>query len=176
MIWKLICWYLSDILFDIYLSWWTIHSSVAKSCPTLCNPMDCRCQAPVSSNISQILMSIELVMLSKHLILWHTLLLLSSIFPNIRVFSTALHMKWPKYFGTLASASVLPTRGWFPLGLTGLISLQSKGLSRIFSSITMFKNMSSSALSLLYGSTVTIIHDYWKNHSFDYMGLCQVNR
>ena len=131
MIWKLICWYLSDILFDIYLSWWTIHSLVAKSCPTLCNPMDCRCQAPVSSNISQILMSIELVMLSKHLILWHTLLLLSSIFPNIRVFSTALHMKWPKYFGTLASASVLPTRGWFPLEFSGLISLLFKGLSRV---------------------------------------------
>ena len=115
-------------------------------------------------------------MLSKHRILWHPLLLLPSIFPSIRAFSRALHIKWPKYFGTLASASFLPVWGWFPLGLTGLISLQSKGLSRIFSSITMFKSVSSSALSLLYGSAVTTIHDYWRNHSFDYMDLCQVNR
>ena len=64
-----------------------------------------------------------------------------------------------------ASTSVLPvnTQDWFPLGLTGLISLLFKGLSRVFSSIN------SSVLSLLYGPSLTSIHDYWKNHSFDYM-------
>ena len=74
-----------------------------------------------------------------------------------------------------ASASVLSMniQGWFPVGLTGLISLQSKGLSRIFSSITMFKSVSSSALSLLYGSILKSVYDYWKNHSFDYTDLCR---
>ena len=72
--------------------------------------------------------------------------------------------------GVSASASVLPMniQGWFSLGL---ISLQSKGLSRVFSNTTIQKH-NSSALSLLYGPTLTSIHDYWKNHSFDYMDLC----
>ena len=73
-----------------------------------------------------------------------------------------------------ASASVLPMniQGWFSLGLTSLISLQSKGLSRVFSS-TQFESINFLALSLLYGPTLTSIHDYWKNHSFDYVDLCQ---
>ena len=73
-----------------------------------------------------------------------------------------------------ASASILPMniQGWFPLGLNGLISLQPKGLSRVFSSTTI-KSISSLELSLFYGPTVTSVHDYWKNHSFDYMDLCQ---
>ena len=68
-----------------------------------------------------------------------------------------------------ASTSVLPMniQDWFILGLTGLISLLSKGLSRVFSLTPQFKNISSSVLSLLYGPTLTSIHDYWKNHSFD---------
>ena len=67
-----------------------------------------------------------------------------------------------------ASASVLPMniQDWFPLGFTGLISLQSRGLSRVFSN-TQFKNINSSALSFLYGPALTSIHDYWKSHSFD---------
>ena len=67
-----------------------------------------------------------------------------------------------------ASASVLPMKiqGWFPLGLTGLISLESKGLSRVFSRTTV-QSINSLALSLLYGLAFTFIHDYWKNHSFD---------
>ena len=74
--------------------------------------------------------------------------------------------------GVLASASVLPMniQGWFPLGLTGLISLQSKGLSRVFPSLS--QHINSSALSLLYGPTLTTIHDYRKNHSMDYTDLC----
>ena len=70
--------------------------------------------------------------------------------------------------GASVSASVLPMniQGWFPLGLTGLISLQSEGLSRVFSN-TSSKSINSLALSFLYGSPLTSIHDYWKNRSFD---------
>ena len=71
-------------------------------------------------------------------------------------------------------ASVLPMniQGWFPLELTGLISLQSKGLSRVFSNTT-FQSINNSVLTFLYGPTLTSIHDYWKNHSFDKTDLCQ---
>ena len=67
-----------------------------------------------------------------------------------------------------ASASVLPVniQDCFPLGLTGWISLQSKGLSRVFST-PQFKSINSSVLSFLYSPTLTTIHDYWKNHSFE---------
>ena len=67
-----------------------------------------------------------------------------------------------------ASASVLPVniQGWFPLGSTGLISLLSKRLSRIFSSTTVWR-LNSSVLSLFYCPSLTSVHDYWKNHSFD---------
>ena len=71
--------------------------------------------------------------------------------------------------GVSASASVLPVniQEWFPLGLVGLISFLSKGLSRIFSS-TRFESINSLVLSLLCGPTLTSVHDYWKNHSFVY--------
>ena len=86
--------------------------------------------------------SIELVMPSNHFIFCHALLLLPSIFPSIRVFSneSALHIRWPKYCSS-ASTSVLPmnTHDW-SLGRTGWISLQSKGLSRVFSNTTVQKH------------------------------------
>ena len=67
-----------------------------------------------------------------------------------------------------ASTSVLRmnVQAWSPLGLTGLISLQSKGLSRVFSNTT-FQNINSLVLSFLYSPTLTTTHDYWKYHSFD---------
>ena len=70
--------------------------------------------------------------------------------------------------GVSASPSVLPMniQDWFPLGLTGWISLQSKGLSRVFSNTTVQKHQFFSA-QFLYGPPLTSIHDYWKNHSFD---------
>ena len=70
--------------------------------------------------------------------------------------------------GVSASASVLPMniQDWSPLGWIGLISLQSKGLSRS-SSTTQFKSINSLALSFLYSPTLTFIHDCWKNHDFD---------
>ena len=89
------------------------------------------------------LMSIELVMPSNHLILCHPLLLLPSIFPRVRVFSneSALHIRWPKYWSF--SFRISPSNeysGWFPLGLTGLISLKYKGLSRVYSSTTICRH------------------------------------
>ena len=71
---------------------------------------------------------------------------------------------------TGASASVFPKdiQAWFHLGLTGLISFQSKGLSRVFSSTTVRKHQFFHIQP--YDSTLTSVCDYWKNHSFDYMG------
>ena len=70
--------------------------------------------------------------------------------------------------GTSASASVLPVniQGWFPLGLTVLISLLSKGPPRVFSA-PQWKSINSLALSTFYGPCLTSAHDYWKDHSFD---------
>ena len=108
--------------------------------------MDCSMPGlPVLSAISWSLfksISIESVMLSNHLILCHPLLL-SSIFPSIRVFSSelALLIRWPKYWSF--SFSISPSNeysGLISFRSTGLISLQSKGLSRVFSSTTVQKH------------------------------------
>ena len=103
-------------------------------------------QASLSITNSQSLlqfMSIMSVMPSNHLILCHPLLLLPSIFPSITVFSSesVLHIRLEKT-GVSASASVLPMniQDWSPLGWTGWISLQSKGLSRVFSNTTVQKH------------------------------------
>ena len=93
------------------------------------------------------LMSIESVMPSNHLILFHPLLLLPSIFPSIRDFSTKMSQLFTsggQSIGVSAIASVLPmnSHDWFPLGWTSWISLQSKGLSRVFSNTT-FKSINS---------------------------------
>ena len=129
-------------------------------------------QASLSFTISQSflkLMSIESVMPSNHLILCR-LLLLPSIFPGLRSQWVSSSHQVGQSTGASASASVLPVtiQGWFALGLTGLISLLSKGLSK---SLLQYHN--SSVRSLLYGPTLISIHDYWKNHSFDYSDLCQ---
>jgi len=78
-----------------------------------------------------------------HLIPCHPFLLLPSIFPSIRGFSneSVLHIRWPKYWSfsfNISPSSEYPD--WFPLGWTGWISLQSKGLSRVFSNTTVQKH------------------------------------
>ena len=85
------------------------------------------------------LIFIESVMPSNHLIFCHPLLLLPSVFPSTRVFSSesVLHIRWPKYWS--CSFSISPSvniQDWFPLGLTSLIPLLSKGLSRVFYNTT----------------------------------------
>ena len=126
------------------------------------------------------LMSFESMMPSNHLILCRSLLLLSSIFPSMRVFSSelALPIRWPKHWSF--SFSISPSNensGLIPLGWTGWISLQSKGLSRVFSNTTVqnhqffgnsfLESINSLALSFLYSPTLTSIHGYCKNHHFD---------
>ena len=99
------------------------------------------CPSPIPGSYS--LRSIELVMPSNHLILCRPLLLLPTIFPSIRVFSneSALSIKWPKYCSFSFSIShTNETQDWSPLGWTGWISLQSKGLSRVFSNTTVQKH------------------------------------
>ena len=110
------------------------------------------------------LMSIGSAMLSSHLILCPHLPLLPSSFPSIRVFANklALPISWPNYCSF--SFSISPSneiQDWFPLGWTGWISLQSKGLSTVFSNATLQKHQFL-ALSFLYSPTVIYIHDYGK--------------
>jgi len=96
------------------------------------------CASPTQSLLK--LMSIESVLPSNHLILCRPLLLLPSIFPSIRVFSneSVLHIRWPKYWSF--SFNISPSNE-HPrlLSFTGWISLQSKGLSRVFSNMTVQK-------------------------------------
>ena len=109
-------------------------------------PWTAACQASLSFTISQSLlklMSIESVMPSNHLILCHSILLLPSIFPRIRVFSNELSfpIRWPKCWSF--SFSIRPSNeysGLTSLGLTGLIFLLPKGLSRVFSNTTAQKH------------------------------------
>ena len=76
--------------------------------------------------------------------------------------------------GVSALAWFLPkkSQGWSPSEWTSWMSLQSKGLSEVFSNTTVWK-ISSSVLSLLYSPTLTSTHAYWKNHSFEYTDLSQ---
>ena len=111
-------------------------------------------------------MSIELVMSSNHLILFSSC---PQSFPTSESFlMSQLFASGGQSIGAPASSSVLPMniQDWFPLGLPGWISLQSKGLSRVFSNTTLQK-IHSSVLSFLYSPTLTSIHDYWKKHSFN---------
>ena len=110
--------------------------SVTQSCPTLCDPMNRSTPGlPVHHQLPEFTQT--------HLILCHHLLLLPPIHPSIRVFSneSTLRMRWPKYWSS-ALASFLPkkSQGWSPSEWTCWISLQSKGLSRVFSNTTVQKN------------------------------------
>ena len=112
-----------------------------------------------------ILMSIESMMLSNHLILCLPLLLLPSIFPSIRVFSSesVLCIRWPKYWSF--SLNISPSNEY-----SGLISfrinwLDLPAVQGTLKSLLQHQNFS--ALSFLSSPTLTSIHVYWKNHSFD---------
>ena len=134
-------------------------------------PKIAACQASLSITKSLILLRLNVHWIGDA-IQPSGLLLLPSIFPSIRIFSSelAVHIRC-RSIG--ASASVLPVsiQDWFSIGLTGWTSLQSKGLSRIFSNTAVQKQQFFS-VHLLYGPTLTSIRDYWKNFSFDYLNLC----
>ena len=112
-------------------------------------------------------------MLSNHLILCCPLLLLPSIFPSLKVFSNelALRIRWAQCWSF--SFSISPSNEY-----SGLISFRMDWFDLLAvqgtlkSLLQQFERISSSVLSLLYGPTLTSIHDYWKNHSFDYSDLC----
>ena len=142
---------------------------ISKSCLILCDPMDC--STPGFPGLHYLLEftqihAIGLVMLSNYLILCHPLLL-PSVFPSSRIFSNELtvHIRWTKYWSFSFSISpstedsgLISFRIAF-LGLIGLISLQSIGLSRVFSSTTIQKHQFFGN-QLLYNPTLTSIHDY----------------
>ena len=111
----------------------------------------------------------ELVMLSNHLTLCHLLLLLPSIFPS----DSVLCIRWPKYWFQLQHQSfqLIFRTDFLQDGLVG--SPCNPRDSQEFSPTPQFKGINSSALSFLYRSTLTSIHDYRKNHSFDQTNLCQ---
>ena len=119
--------------------------SVAQSCSTLCDAMDCSMPGfPVLHHLMEVA-QIHVHWINDAIQLSHPLLSpfpSASICPNIRVFSNelVLRIRWLKYW-SFNFTSVLPMniQGWFPSGLTGLI-LPSKGLSRVFSSITVQKH------------------------------------
>ena len=122
------------------------------------------------------LMSIESMMPSNHLILCRLLLLPPSIFPSIRVFfsESVLHIRWPKDWSF--SFNISPFNE-----CSGLISFRIDCFDLLTVQIypqesspaPQFKNINSLALSIPYGPTLTSVHAYWKNHSFDYVDLCQ---
>ena len=115
------------------------------------------------------LMSIRLMMPSDQLILCRYILLPPSIFPSIRIFSNelVLRIRCPKYWSF--SFSISPSNEY-----SGLISFRVDWLdpcsprdSQESSPTPQFKSINSLALSFLYSPTLSSIHDYWKNHSFD---------
>jgi len=96
-------------------------------------------------------------------------------FPASRSFPMSqLFTSGSQTIGASASVLLMNIQDWFPLELTGLIFCCPRD-SQESSSVPWFKSMNSLLLSLLYGPTLTSIHDYWKNHGFHYMDLCWQN-
>ena len=141
-------------------------SSVAQSCPTLCDPMDCSTPGFSVHHQPPELAQIHVHRVSDAIEPSHPL-----PSPSLPAFNLAQHqglLQGISCSHQVDKVSVLTMniQDLFPLGLTHWISLQSKGLSRVFSN-TQFKSINSSVLSFLYSPTLTSIHDYWKNFSFD---------
>ena len=146
---------------------------VAHLCLTLCSPIDCSI-----SGFSVLHYLLEFAQTHVHWVGDAIQPSQSSVapftscsqsFPALGSFPVSqLFISGHQSIEASSSASVLPMniQGWFPLGLTGLISLLSKELSRVFFSITIWKHQFFSAQSSLC-PTLTFIHDYWKNHSLD---------
>ena len=130
----------------------------SNSCPSS------QCAWDISWDISQLMQSDAIQPP------YRPLLLLPSVFPNIRVFSndSVLHIRWPKYWSF--SFSVSPSNeysGLISFRMDWLDLLTVQGDSQESSPTPQFKSINSSTLSFLYSPTLTPIHDYWKNHCFD---------
>ena len=151
-----------------------VFSSVPQLCPTLETPWTAACQASLSITNSRSLlklMSIKSVMPSNHLILCRPLLLPTSIFPSISVFSneSALHIRWLKYWSF--SFSISPSNEYsglfaFRMDWLDLLAVQAWD-SQESSPTPQFKSINSSVLSFLCSPTFKSIRDYWKSHSLD---------
>ena len=143
--------------------------SVQFSCSVFIAIMDCSTPGfPVHHQLPELIQThVHQVGDANHLILCHPLLLLPSVFPGIKVFSSesALHIKWPKYWSF--SFSISPSKEY-----SGLISFRIDWLifcspkdSQESSPTPHFKSINSSALSLRHSPTLTSIHDHRKNHN-----------
>ena len=146
-----------------------LFGSLVSSCLQPRGLQHSRLPGPSPSHSLLKLTSIESLMPSSHLVFCRSLLLCLPSFPLSRSFPVSqFFASGGQSIGPSASASVLSAniQGQYPLGLTGLISLQSKR-SHESSPTLQLESISSSVLRLLYGPTLTSIHDYWKNHSFD---------
>ena len=152
--------------------------SVAQSRLTLCSPMDSRVRGSCPSLSPGVCSDYHLLSQWCHPTISSPVTCFSSCpqsfpalgsFPVSQLFTSDGHN-----IGASALIPVLPMniQGWFPLGLTGLISLQSRD-SQESSPAPQFESISSLVLSLLYGPTLTSVHKYWKKSSFDYTELCQ---
>ena len=161
------------IIVDYFIFWIVVQS---LSCvQLLAAPRTEACQASLSFTMSQNLlkfMYIESEMLSNHLIFCGPLLLLPLTFPSIRVFSNklALRIRWPKYWRFSFSVSTSNEQSElisFRIDWFDLLAVQGT-----VKSLLQHHSLKASALSLLYGPTLTFVHDYRKNCSFDYTDLC----
>ena len=136
-------------------------------------PQTTACQASLSiTNSCSLpkLMLVESVMPSNHLILCCPLLLLPSIFPSIRVFSneSVLHIRWIKDWSFSFSISLSNEHsGLISFRMDWLDLLTVRGTLQESSPTPLFKSINSSALSFLYGPTLTSIYDHWKNHNLN---------
>ena len=130
--------------------------SVAKLCPTLCDPMDCSVTGSLSFTISHGL-SIESVIPSNHLILCHPLLLPPSIFPIIRVFSneSVLRIRWPKYWSF--NYSISPSNEYSVLISFRMNWLAPLGVQETLKSLVQHH---SSKTSILWHSAFFIVHSH----------------
>ena len=142
-------------------------SSVAQSCPTLCNPMNRSMPGlPVHNHLPEFTQThIRVSEPSSHLMFCRPLLLLPPIPPSIRVFSSesTLRMRWPKYWSF--SFSIIPSKE-----IPGLISFRMDGLDLLAVQETLkslLQHHSSKASILWCSAFFTSIRDHWKNHSLD---------
>ena len=169
-----------EALFMIAKNWKTAFSWVQllSHVRLFATPWPAACQASLFFTNSWSLlrlMPIKLVMPPNNLILCNPFLLLPSIFPSIRVFSnkSVLRIRWPKYWSF--SFSISPSNeysGLISFRMDWLDLLAVQGILRSLLQHHSSKSIISLVLSFLYSPTLTSIHDYWKNHSFDSMDLC----
>ena len=160
-------------MLHIFSKQWDISSVQSLSCVRLFEtPWTATRQASQSITSSRSLpklMFIESVMPSNHLILCRPLLLLPSIFPNIKVFpnQSALRIRWPKYWSFSFNISLSNEHPGliFRMDWLDLLAVQRTLKS-------LLQHHSSKASILLHSAFFIVQHDYWKNHRFDWMDLC----